>query len=103
MRSFRKFDLFRVWLLTLLYATMVLFGVLLVFTTISLWSFLQDIQSIAILLIATSVLTTATSLKSLQTFMRILRIEKGIPKLEIVPFFFMLISLIIASRLFANF
>lgn len=102
MRSFKNIDLFRAWVLTLLYAAMVLFGVLLTFVTISLWSYLQEIRLVAIILIATSVLAAATSLKSVQTFMRVLQTEKGIPKLAVTPFFFMLISLIIASRLFAG-
>ncbi len=100
MRSFRKFDLFRVWVLTLLYAALVLFGVLLVFTTISLWPFLEGHYVEFGILIATCIATTATSLHALQTFMRIIRVEKGIPKLKIAPLFFILISLVIASRLF---
>ncbi len=102
MRSFKKFDLFRVWVLTLLYASMVLFGILLIFTTISLWPYLKNASGTASTLIATSILTALTSLKSLQTFMRVIRIEKGIPQFEIAPFFFILVSLVIAGQLFNN-
>lgn len=100
MRSFRKFDLFRVWVLTLLYASLVLFGILLIFTTISLWSYLESSSGTAGFLIATSILTALTSLKALQTFMHIINVNKGIPRLEIAPFFFILVSLVIADQLF---
>lgn len=86
----------------LLYAVMVLFGVLMVFATISLWSSLTHLQLVAAALIGTSILTTATSLRSLQTFIHVLRIEKGVPKLELMPFFFILLSIVIGSRMLEN-
>lgn len=86
----------------LLYAVMVLFGVLLLFTTLSLWSLMEGKQAIAGVLIGSSLLTAASSLKALQTFIQVLRVEQGVPKLALAPFFFLLISLLIASNLFAN-
>lgn len=99
MKSHRSLDRFRGWILMLLYAVMVLFGVLLAFATLSLWTSLGGQEIVAGLLIATSLLTTATSLKSLQTFIKVLRVEQGVPKLELAPFFFILVSILIASQM----
>jgi len=100
MIPFNTIDRFRGWVLLLLYVMMVLFGILLIFSTITLWPLLGGKHFTAGVLMACSTITALLSMKSLQTFIHVLRVEKGTPKIEIIPFFAMLLTLLIATRLF---
>lgn len=102
MKPFRDLDRFRGWILAALYAVMALFAPLLLYVTIDLWPMLDGVEIAASVLLVSATLTALSCLKSLKTYLTTLRSTSSVPPLEIAPFFFMLVSLAIASRLFAD-
>ena len=102
MTPFQDLDRLRGWILVALYAVMALFAPMLFYATIDLWPVLGGVEVGAGVLLASATLTTLSCLKSLKTYVTKLRTTSSLPPLEIAPFFFMVVSLAIASRLFAD-
>ncbi|NVJ98556.1 MAG: hypothetical protein HWE25_10415 [Alphaproteobacteria bacterium] len=95
-------DRFRGWALTALYGSMAILAVMLVFATYQFWASTGE-NSVGVFLLAGSgVAATLFSAITCTRFLGIMRNSDETPRLALLPFFLMAVTLFLASQVFVG-
>lgn len=96
-----KIDRFRGWILMALYACMAILCLMLMLAAFQFWPSLEDGSATVFLLAAAAAITAILSVRTSFCFYKALKAGER-PKLAMVPFFLMAVTLFTASKLFAG-
>ncbi|WP_417458801.1 hypothetical protein [Kordiimonas sp.] len=97
-----KIDRFRGWALTALYGSITLLSAMLILAAYMVW---PAFEGDSMLVLGTGLMGLATALFGLRVtleYVRAMRGHSGLPKLALMPFIFMAMTMIAASQLFGG-
>lgn len=101
-----QLERFRGWSLTALYFALALWAVVFCFATVKFWDLLVEQAGgtvlVALLLMAAAAATFLTSARAGDRFLRAMRAKGGLPRVDLIPFLLIAVTIVIAGRAFPS-